>query len=206
MQNILSIVKSFFEAAYFVSGIVVAIAAVKALGQIKIMKHESDLRTKRESLIIATEIVKDFGEKIVKKFESLSQDLSSKSLAHYKMACTTFKECKNEELSLQKEYLKTLDDKLLADFKDLVNEIERISLNLGNGIADADHAYESIGLEYCIIINALAPIISEKKCISSIKVFDSWSTRIAANRLKIDIEEKTRELQSIKVTKLDTLK
>lgn len=206
MNHYIELIRPVFELMYFVAGIIVAFAAYKALEQIKVMKHESELRTKRESLIIAAEIIREFREKSVQRYEDYSKLLSVTSAVPYKMSCLKFSEINQQEIDLQKAYIEKLGSDIINSGRETAKNIERISLNLCNGIADSTYSFELIGIEYCIMINSLAPFIDAKEYPSCRRVFDSWYPMIVGAKLKHELEEKTKQLQSIQMTKIETLR
>ena len=208
MSELIITLRPYFELLFFISGMVLAGAAIYALQQISIMKHDTDIRTRRESRIIAAEIVSEFNAQISPKYENYIALLSKSSRSSYKMESASFKQISTQEAEKLRDYVSCFDEEHRSTAKSLVDNIEKLVINISNGIADTDYAFNKIGVNYCVIIASLAPFILLHKHYynSCIDLYDSWNSMIVSQKLENELALTMNKLQTIQVNKIQTLR
>lgn len=208
MLNFINLLRPYIEILYFLSGISLAITALIALKQLGIMKHETDIRTLREARIIASEIVGYFKSSIMPIYDSFISDIEKTSKEIYKMESTTFKSMKATEKEKMKKYIEKFNEEERGKIVNILEQIEKQIINLANGIADSDFAFDNIGIEYCVIIGSLAPFLeanTDRTYSLSKSLFDSWNSKIVSNKLQNELNDTMKKLQTIEFQKINLI-
>ena len=202
MLNLINFLRPYIEILYFLSGISLAITALVALKQLGIMKHETNIRTLREARIMASEIVGYFKSSVIPSYNSFISDIVKTSKEIYKMESITFKSMQTNERQKIKKYIESFNVEENTKITNILEQIEKQIINLTNGIADSDFAFDKIGIEYCVVISSLAPFLESKTDRTyslSKSLFDSWNSKIIANKLENELKATMKKLQTIEV-------
>ena len=140
--------RDYLEIAYFISGIIVAIAALVALYQIKIAKNTLTTQSKRDALSLTASQCSHYNTKIIE----LQNRLYDKRISEN---CTFF-DTSNWEVNTDGESvivhsiakdLPSLDefDLVSKELLDVVNAMDSFAIYFTSNVADESVAYKSIG-------------------------------------------------------------
>lgn len=189
--------RSILEILYFIGGIIVAIAAVLALKQLKIAKYDIDIRSKRECATLTSEQCKFYAETIIPLAGQISIKLTQAKIKEYSGKVSSF--CMCQEVF---EWLKSLTDysgceDILNDIVKFNNELEAFSIYFIHGICDEEMAFNPIASDFISNVTMIYPIIclshdkNENSYKNMIKLYEIWKNRYD----KIKLEMKTQEMK-----------
>ena len=187
--------RDYFEIAYFIAGILVAIVAIIALYQIQIARNTLKTQSQRDSLKLTAEQCKYYTETVLK----LSNELYEKRL---EVDCTIFdlgkwnvdtdgeeiivKSNEETEPSLQQATV------VVGEVLDLLNAMDSFSVYFISGVADEALAYKTISNSYINLAEQFMPMIlfANKKSghISSlIELYIMWKNRKKHESLQLEL-------------------
>lgn len=196
------------EIAYFTSGPVLAVFAAFALRQItltkravEVAKKDIETRTKRESVILASEKIEEFAKNVFPKMNECKRLIEG---AGIELRAWNLIDFKFDESSLQadeKEGAKIWLEKLRASVDGyngavrLLNSLEAFSIYFANGAADEQIAYPPLSTAFCKYVRWLTPLLIALRAITdkddlrkgryrnTIVIYQKWMARIKKESL-----------------------
>lgn len=137
----------YLEGLNFISGIVIAVAAVIALRQLKLAKLSMNIQSKRDALKLTAQECANYYERIVPMQNDLDQAIEKFNLNLIS----------NWQIFITKEAIEVtvgdVDDSDKADpyfqkITDLLNAMEAFSSFFISGVADENVAYNAVGANF----------------------------------------------------------
>lgn len=184
------IVRAILELLYFAAGVVIAVAAIWGLKQLKLTKEIFRTNTRRESLRFAAERCQYFAEQTVPAW--------TRMYAEYKRLNLTFltkpSDWKIEDGEIVKH---NFDPRLLAtemaaldvSIVNFLNSVEAFAIPFVAGVADEDLGFQETAMAFCQVVRLTVPAFFHQRSVgagryeSTIKLFALWNKRLVANAL-----------------------
>jgi hypothetical protein len=157
------ILRAILEILYFTSGIVLAIAGLFALKQLRIAKSDIKLRAQREAASLAAQQSEKFTESLMPLVNELKQHWLSKGLLEPKTGgIRPAQRATFIELSLSPEDERRYVERFLVAPEictTLLNGLESFAIYFVKGVADEEVAFYSQGLEFCHLVEELEGVL-----------------------------------------------
>lgn len=199
MEHLITSIKPYLEALYYLSGIVVAVAALLALKQIRLMKYDilarSDRAAKEKSIEVAFEFAK-----LQDEFQNQLVYLD-KSLHHsYTGPIGDF-----TPESIPAEYRERAVSRYASGaFIKPLNILNGIAATFISGVADEKTAFPIFGRAFCGTIALYYDVISiarkptaQPTYTNCFKLYQIWSARISKEDLELARRNLERQIESI---------
>jgi len=129
------------ETAYYISGIILTVISAIGLFQLVIIKHESTIKFRRQSLDIAIKIVERYLTNYVKISDAFDKECKILKIPPY---LGTIK-----DLPIIDKGILTLRVNSSLEWHKIFNELEIISVSVLSGTSDDDFVFKSIGRSFC---------------------------------------------------------
>ncbi len=146
MHPFVDLVRPWAELLYFASGVVVAMAAIRALAQLRLMKQDVCIRNERASAEQAIQHVSRYAGEYVRLCNVEFDERKSRGLPDY---CGTVEDFSPQSLSEADRKVATRRcfeaDKWAAP----LNELELIAAAFVSGVADERIGFRVIGRSFC---------------------------------------------------------
>lgn len=219
-------VRTWLELAYFVATIAMAIAAWRALTQIRLGKRSLELaqrdlqtRSRREAIMLANDICAKFGQDLVKQSGDVINHLNSKGIGVYLW------EMRDAEFTPDSIIRRGEADNWLAPlFADLnagieivklLNNLEGTAMPFVTCVADEEVAYPVIGRIFMDLVRAhgpylialrhsQVPLVGSGRFENTVKLFQQWYAR--AGTAALDQDAKDLQDRKQKLPKLKPMK
>lgn len=196
--NFLNTIRPFLEFLYFISGVVVACAAVFALKQISILKRTLQVQSKRDALKITSEQCDNYFNNIVELqnlFYRKKKEHNVKYFDDWELIV------KNSSVLVKhKSAPNTEGLSEIAQYLRVVNYMESFSSFFVSNVADEKVAYDTVGITFLNFTRELMPwIISCRQdgyYKNLTKLFVSWEMRRINEELqqeKLELEKKLNQ-------------
>jgi len=206
ITDIISKLRFFLEFAYFISGVVVAVASIYALKQVSILKKTLYIQSKRDSLKLTNEQCKDYMERIIKLQDKFDNDVKSEGITYF-----NHWDIKNSPDGISAKRTKDITDEEWEkyDHSEIAenipfNAMEAFSSYFICGAADEFVAYNAVGLSFIETINDYMPFILNARenghYKNLIELYEIWEQRHRTELLNAKKREINKELNSVKQT------
>lgn len=189
-------IKPTLEILYFIAGIIVSITAILALKQIKIMKHTSDIQSKRDALTITSEQCVNYMTNIIKLQNEFYQSLKDKQIYFFE---GWHVQLNDNKISLQHEGKIGFRNFKKMNFATVCNAMEAFATYFTSKVADESVAFNTLGTTYINATESLMPILLEVNkdgyYKNVIKLYILWKKRMISNKLQIQQENIQTEME-----------
>jgi len=206
--------RSIIENLYYISGIVIAIAALIGLIQIILTKKEMQVRFRRESVAAGTQQSEVYSDNIMPLQDKLTKELIPLKLPEKKFKVENFslssfkRQCSTDEYKL---YLRALL-KNIDLFTAINNKMISFASYFVNGIADERAAYCSLSSAYCDYIAVYYPffVLIEETSKSAdepelLVLYRIWKNRMDKTNVINNIKDLKDKLNNIKDAEIKTI-
>jgi hypothetical protein len=183
--------RAILELLYFTSGIVIAVAAVWALSQIRLTKQIAKGNARRESVKLAAELCKYFAESVVPVWGQANEDYNRLGLKclgiNPPQGQLPFVIQEGEIISHHFNLKQLADDS--PKFNSAVtylNALEAFAIPFAAGVADEEIGYRETARPFCQGVMAYMPVIFQLRATNAgrfesiVRLYVSWSRRLAA--------------------------
>ena len=193
MEQLLTNIRPYLEALYFLSGLVVALAALLALKQIRLLKLDIIGRGERAAKEKAIEAAFEYAKAIEELTENYSEEDDDEIQKDYEGPIGDF-----SAGSISKGLLNTARTRFESHYwVNPVNRLDGIAASLVTGVADEKTAFEIFGWGYCGSIAKEYDVICLEREASGgrslshlIALYEIWSSRLS----KVELENARRRL------------
>jgi hypothetical protein len=191
LEQVFTGLRQWLEILYFISGIVVAIAALLGLKQVLLLKTDITTRNKRLSVEKSIEHLDRFAKTVSPLAQKYLQNIRGNGLSFYNGPIIDFKKIGLK----QKSDFELCKKKLDLDPLDLLNELEVTAAAMVSGLADEKLAFNPLGRSYCDLVEKIYDVIclcrDEEEYYSNIvALYQLWKPRID----KIDLEKQKQKI------------
>lgn len=209
MQEFITNVRTYLELLYFVSGIVVAVVAIVALQQVRLLKLDIETRNERAAKERAIEAgAKYFSEFVPFLTVYFDECKNEKIPTSYKGSVTTFKMD-----SLPKNWLPDLHSRMTKfSWLPAINNLESIAAMFTTGVADGDTGFEIFGRTFCGAIQSHYDLIAVSNDAAPygyyaniVKLYNIWSARLSRAELEASRDLIDEQTQAITVGTTPTI-
>ena len=155
--------RDWLETAYLFSSIVLAIVGIIALWQLVLTKHDIQVRSRREAVVLAAELCRNFAREVIPKagkcFDTLAADnVTAKCwpVKDSKFCEASFEDWKAAEAWFQRVERSTGHLRMMTE---VCNDLEAFAIYFMKGAADEKVAFGAVGVLYCDWTSKLAPYL-----------------------------------------------
>lgn len=205
----LVLLRPVFETLFFLSGVAVAIIALKGLEQLRIAKETAKTSARREAFKLAADECRNFAERIIPLSQPVADhckklNLTSFSNPKFKISGGEIIETTFSAAAILADIAKCADS--LMSF---LNSMEAFAIFFTSGIADESVAYRETGLEFCRLAAIYMPAIwylrenNLPRYESTVKLYELWNARKESEAL---LKTQKSIDQSLKALKKDAIK
>jgi hypothetical protein len=183
--------RAILELLYFASGIVIAVAALLALNQIKVTKRIAKANSRRESVKLAAELCRYFAEDVVPALTVANNNYAQNKFQFLKVAPPLGQPpftLKDGEIVAHHFDIKSLQEQLPKDFLVVpyLNTLESFAIPFAAGVADEDIGYRETARPFCQGVQAFMPVIFMLRAQnlgryeSVVRLYAAWNDRLVA--------------------------
>ncbi len=187
----LATTRAVLELLYFVSSIVIAVAAVFALTQIRLTKQIAKANARRESVKLAAELCRYFAETVVPLGSKATEDynrLGLKFLGVFPPPGQAAFVIQSGEIVSHHFNLKQLAEELpkIQAVVTYLNALEAFAIPFAAGVADEDIGYRETARPFHQAAQTCMPAIFQLRVLqagrfeSVVRLYASWNRRLAA--------------------------
>lgn len=174
------------EMLSFASTVVVAIAAIYGLQQIRLLKFDMRSRSERAAKEKALEAVDQYNSSYIKLIEAFRKSLSAASLGDYEGPIGDF-----TRDSIPLKYRELANKRwALFDWLDAINRLDLISAMYTTGVADEKVGFDIMGRSFCRNVGYYYDVIALTRIDQACQHFDNivrlygtWSPRLSKAEL-----------------------
>jgi len=200
-------VRSALELLYFHSGIAIAVAAVKALGQIKLTKDIAEKNARRESLKFAAERCQYYAHTCVALHTTLFDLLKKQGPLPQPVA---FEVAAGEITVKNQQALGIVAaqfGKASMEGTYYLNSLEAFAIPFVAGVADDELGFQETADAFCKAIKELiVPIVAMRrqgaKYESCVRLYEVWSARLEAEKMKEQMKDLQKKIEKTPNTKI----
>ena len=157
--------------------------------QIKMQREEFLVKSKRESLTIASDQIRYFSSEVIPLMDKVDRIIENENINFFKQNPVTLKKdtlsCDN--LILEAEDAEKIK-KNLKELLELTNKMDDFSIYFTSNLADMDFAFSVLGDLFCTEMEKLLPFyilsVDQRKA-PSVQLYIKWKQRIEINDLKL---------------------
>jgi hypothetical protein len=216
------IIKSILEAAYFIAGIAIAVAAFKGLGQLHIgleqLKATREIAKKnalRDALEFATERCQYFADKVAPAQDAFAQAYRAAKCTFLAMSL----KCSVKEGEIitgpgfNTASFAAECDRLRTEIPTFLNTLEAFAIPFVARVADDDLGYQETGISFCAMVKAALVLLFHQRqraysgrYESTVKLYERWNDRRTAEELGQKLKKAEQAAKEIaKPDKVDPL-
>ncbi len=184
--------RAILELVYFVSGIIIAVAAVLALSQIRLTKQIARANSRRESVKLAADLCKYFADPVVPLWGKADDDCAKAGVKCLTVTAVpgqpTFLIKDGEIVNHQFNLRQLIDDSpKLNSAVTYLNALEAFAIPFAAGVADEDIGYRETARPFLQGVQTYMPVIYHLRITnrgrfeSIIRLYATWSKRLAAD-------------------------
>ncbi len=185
-------IKPTIEILYFIAGIIVAITAILALKQIKIMKHSVEIQSKRDALTITSDQCVNYMTNIIKLQNEFNQSLKDKQI-HFLEGWNV--KLNENEISLKHEGEIDYSNFKQMNYSTVCNAMEAFATYFVSQVADESVAFNTLGTTYINTVEKYLPIlliVNKSGYFKNIvKLYLIWKKR----NISIDLQEQQENIK-----------
>lgn len=191
----------YFQAASHISGVLIAIAAIYGINQIRLMKVDMSTRSERAAKEKAIEYSEKYLQNYVISDMKFVSDYHEENLSPYDGPIGDF-----SPDSVPDKYIDSAEKKYaLGSWLPAVNLLEAIASAFTKGIADEKVGFDIIGRTFCSTVAHKYDVISLSRSDDVhphyqdiVELYSIWSSRLS----KAELEEARDDLEA-KVSEID---
>lgn len=188
----INLIKPTIEVLYFVAGIIVAITAILALKQIKIMKHTVEIQSKRDALTITSEQCVNYMTNIIRLQNEFNKSLKDNQI-HFLEGWHV--QLNDNEISLQHDGNIDFSDFEKMNYATVCNAMEAFATYFTSKVADENVAFNTLGTTYIHTTEKYMPIllrVNEDGYFQNIvKLYLLWKKRM----ISIDLQTQQEKIK-----------
>jgi hypothetical protein len=184
--------RAILELLYFASGIVIAIAAVWALTQIRLTKQIAKSNARRESVKLAADLCKYFAESVVPIWAKANDEYKTQQLKYLTVSPPEGQPAfviKDGEIVSHHFNVKQLPQDLAKHNLAVtyLNTLEAFAIPFAEGVADEDIGYRETARPFCQGAQLYMPAIFQLRVQNAgrfesiVKLNSAWTNRLAAD-------------------------
>lgn len=204
--------REILESLYFCAGIVIAVAAIFGLRQLKITRDIARTNAQREALKFAAERCQYFAENTVSAYATLRQEYVRLKLTFLSRPLTwrvqkgEILDC-NVDTNLLDRETPQVDEAIMR----YLNSLEAFAIPFAAGVADDDLGFQETALGFCNLVKEIMPVLFQmrRKRIaryeSTVKLFELWNIRLAANLAAVAITPMRQLIESAARDKISAI-
>jgi hypothetical protein len=205
IMQVINIIIPYLQVLYFLSGCIIAIAAIIALNQIKVAKKALKTQSKRDSLkLTATECARYF-DKIIPLQNELNEAINDNKVNFFKGWQVKI-DANQIELSRNSNFDMDNFDSIGNQLTTVCNSMESFAAYFVSGVADEYVAYNTVGTTFILTLDILIPwVVSCRKdgyYKNLIELYGMWKKRRDAFLLSQEREKIDRQLSKIGTKKI----
>ena len=206
---------AFADTIIALSPVIIAIAAIIALFQLRIAKNDIRTRSKREAVCLAAQKCEVFAKEILPSYQTtIVNRQAAFPLKSWPLKDGEFSQSSIDNLGEAEQWTADLRKKdVYHSGLDFLNRLEGISMYFTNGAADEGIAYPVIGSVFCIMVQQFAPLLIELRghmvetTISgpyqnTVDLYRVWSVRQTRKKLQEEKDELSARLDASRETKI----
>lgn len=187
-------VRQALEVLYYLSGIVIAIAAVRGLRQLTITRQVARENAKREAYKLAGDECRHFAHEVVPLQFALEKLIREKNIQSFT----------NRNFVVEKGEIKThnfdlgLFQKELPIFSEslatFLNELEAFAIFFASGVAAEEIGYRETSTAFCHAVERYMPAIFTMRLVnvryeSTVKLYEIWHGRQLAENISSQMKK-----------------
>lgn len=169
---------------YYVSCMIIAVAAAIGIWQLFIMKYDIKTRNRRAAMENAIKLIERFNDKFVKVADEFFYKAEKENMPKYK---GTIDELPKINIDVLK---KRLEISTNLKFYKYTNELEIIAAGILSGLSDKNFAFKIIGRSYCHSVAYYYDILKAWRDFSGeitiMELFDIWIKRLKKEKLILE--------------------
>jgi hypothetical protein len=183
--------RAILELLYFASGLVIAVAAVWALSQIRLTKQIAKGNARRESVKLAADLCRYFAESVVAVWAKANDDYTKSGLKCLSVSPPQGQPpfvIQDGEIVGHHFNLKQLaeDSPKFNSAINYLNALEAFAIPFAAGVADEDIGYRETARPFCQGVTVYMPVIFHLRATNAgrfesiVRLYATWSKRLAA--------------------------
>ena len=155
MQQFVEVVRPWLELLFFLSGAVLAAAAVYGLKQVSLLKRDFEVRNERAAKEKATEYAQRYLSNYVRLYNGAYAESEAKGLRSYEGVVGGFDNFRHLEDSVKEG---AIERGVL--FLSALNELQSIAAAYATGVADEGVGFEIIGRTFCASVRSVYDVLT----------------------------------------------
>jgi len=190
---------------YYVSCMIIAVAATIGIWQLFIMKHDIKTRNRRAAMENSIKLIERFNDKFVKVSDEFYKSEKKENMPEYK---GTIEKLPAIDIDVLLKRLKISGN---LQFHKYINELEIIAAGILSGLSDEGFAFKIIGKSYCHSVARYYDMFKawrdyQGECGCIMELFDIWNKRLKKEELilkKKKLSDKQKEIANDMQTLID---
>jgi hypothetical protein len=185
--------RSVLELLYYLSGIVIAVAASWALKQLTISKQIARENAKREAYKLAADECRHFAKEVVPLKATLTNSVRAKNVRSFANRTFTIEKGEitthNFDRALLSKELPQISDELTA----YLNALEAFAIFFASGVAAEEIGYRETGTAFCAGAQEFMPAIFmarswDVRYESVVRLYEMWSGRQQSEKISTQMK------------------
>jgi hypothetical protein len=204
-------VRDCLEILYFLSGIVVAVAAIVGLYQLVLTKRASQMNAKRAAFALATEQCQIYLNQVIPLINALNDKLDGMKIESFGTSEIHIEE-DGVKFSVK---IKQLTDKQNENLTEptlaVYNALEAFSVNFTSRVAAESVAFATVGRTFCnsveLLLPELVPLSQSGYFKNTVRLFALWYPRLKKNELeqkKLALQRQCDEIKDVRIKAMGT--
>jgi len=201
-MELINLARPYMELIYFVSGVMLVVAAIIALKQLSIAKKTLKIQSKRDALkLTATECSRYF-EKIIPLQNELDRKIEENEIKFFKGWEVKLD---GNKLELRKKTKGDIEDfekmKKITSLTEVCNSLEGFATYFNSGVADEYVAFNTVGTTFVNYVDNIIPWVihcrDEGYYKNLVSLYVTWKNRSEASLLRQKKEKLEERLSKI---------
>jgi hypothetical protein len=190
--------KNYLEVAYFISGIIVAIAAVAALYQIRVAKNTLKVQSEREGLALTANQCQYYLDKIMTLSNNVFDKRTEQNCKYFDIE-NWIVDTDGVEVTLEPKIETTPNLEVCFQAGELLNALDGFAVYFTSGLADESVAYKTISSSYISLAERYMPLAmlankNDGYYSNYIELYVVWKNRKKQEQLKLKISDLNKEV------------
>jgi len=188
LSNSFDHVRQALELLYYISGIVIAIAAIRGLRQLTITRDISRENAKREAYKLAADECRHFAQDIVPLGTTLHNHINEKNIQSFAHPSFVVTRGEIEKHNFNLMILQKEIPIITLDLITYLNAMEAFAIFFASGVAAEEIGYRETGTSFCSAVERYMPAVWAMRQVnvryeSTVRLYEIWHARQEAEKI-----------------------